>query len=165
MPFPFKDKELNKIAAFFNLCTFLLTCAAIIQSSWFRIKGLHCTQRLSLAQFFSFDDEDDVDDQITIRQNQYDPMSMSDYNRKCARNDNMIKYVLLSLSVLQTKMQCRLAPCSIKTITLSWLQEVGGCKIILCSIIQGNPMPSSGLLAADDINEFIMASSLEVKGV
>ncbi|KOB71733.1 Uncharacterized protein OBRU01_06402 [Operophtera brumata] len=47
--FPFKDKELNKIAAFFNLCTFLLTCAAIIQSSWFRIKGLHCTQILSLA--------------------------------------------------------------------------------------------------------------------
>lgn len=107
MPFPFKDKELNKIAAFFNLCTFLLTCAAIIQSSWFRIKGLHCTQRLSLAQFFSFDDEDDVDDQITIRQNQYDPMSMSDYNRKCARNDNMIKYVLLSLSVLQ------IAKCSV----------------------------------------------------
>ncbi|KAG6450796.1 transmembrane protein 127 [Manduca sexta] len=62
--FPFKDKELNKIAAFFNVSTFLLTCAALVQPSWFRIKGLHCPQSLSLAQFFSFDDDDD--DQVNI---------------------------------------------------------------------------------------------------
>lgn len=81
MPFPFKDKELNKIAAFFNLGTFLLTCAAIVQSSWFRIKGLHCTQRLSLAQFFSFvDDNDDNDDQLNMNKNMYVPRSMSDFN-------------------------------------------------------------------------------------
>ncbi|XP_050674844.1 transmembrane protein 127-like [Leptidea sinapis] len=67
--FPFKDKELNKIAAFFNSCTFLLTCAALVQPSWFRIKGLHCTQSLSLTQFFSFDDDDDDDSEIRINQN------------------------------------------------------------------------------------------------
>ncbi|KAL4716196.1 hypothetical protein ACJJTC_013973 [Scirpophaga incertulas] len=59
MPFPFKDKELSKIAAFFNISTFVLTCAALVQPSWFRIKGLHCAQSLSLAQFFTFDDTDD----------------------------------------------------------------------------------------------------------
>ncbi|XP_013193855.1 transmembrane protein 127 [Amyelois transitella] len=68
MPFSFKDKELNKIAAFFNVTTFLLTCAALVQPSWFRIKGLHCTQSLSLAQFFTFDDGDDDSEDIKIRQ-------------------------------------------------------------------------------------------------
>ncbi|XP_063622276.1 transmembrane protein 127-like [Cydia splendana] len=72
---PFKDKELNKIAAFFNVTTFLLTCAALVQPSWFRIKGLHCTQSLSLSQFFSFDEDDDYDDQINIDQGRdFDPM-------------------------------------------------------------------------------------------
>lgn len=79
---PFKDKELNKIAAFFNVITFLLTCAALVQPSWFRIKGLHCTQSLSPAQFFTFDDDDD-DDQLTIHQNKdYDPINRSDFNGK-----------------------------------------------------------------------------------
>ncbi|XP_041979813.1 transmembrane protein 127-like [Aricia agestis] len=75
----FKDKELNKIAAFFNVSTFLLTCAALVQPSWFRIKGLHCTQSLSLTQFFSFDDDDDDDDsdQITIRQNEFGSMDQN----------------------------------------------------------------------------------------
>lgn len=83
MPFPFKDKELNKIAAFFNVSTFLLTCAALVQPSWFRIKGLHCTQSLSLAQFFSFDEDDEDLDQITIRQEaEFDPINRSDYNGK-----------------------------------------------------------------------------------
>lgn len=82
MPFPFKDKELNKIAAFFNLGTFLLTCAAIVQSSWFRIKGLHCTQRLSLVQFFSFDDDDDDQNMVP---SQNDPMSVTDFNGKFCR--------------------------------------------------------------------------------
>ncbi|XP_004932628.1 uncharacterized protein LOC101741506 [Bombyx mori] len=70
MPFSFKDKELNKIAAFFNITTFLLTCAALVQPSWFRIRGLHCTQSLALTQFFSFDGDDDLgeDDQINIHQ-------------------------------------------------------------------------------------------------
>lgn len=68
MSFPFKDKELNKIAAFFNISTFLLTCTALVQPSWFRIKGLHCSpQQLSLSQFFSFDDDDDDSDAISIR--------------------------------------------------------------------------------------------------
>ncbi|CAH0586942.1 unnamed protein product [Chrysodeixis includens] len=81
MPFPFKDKELNKIAAFFNVSTFLLTCAALVQPSWFRIKGLHCTQSLSLAQFFSFDEDDEDLDQITIRQDaEFDPINRSDFN-------------------------------------------------------------------------------------
>ncbi|XP_063381472.1 transmembrane protein 127-like [Cydia fagiglandana] len=72
---PFKDKELNKIAAFFNVTTFLLTCAALVQPSWFRIKGLHCTQSLSLSQFFSFDEDDDYDDQINIDQGRdFDPV-------------------------------------------------------------------------------------------
>ncbi|XP_063362748.1 transmembrane protein 127-like [Cydia amplana] len=72
---PFKDKELNKIAAFFNVTTFLLTCAALVQPSWFRIKGLHCTQSLSLSQFFSFDEDDDYDDQINIDQGRdFDPL-------------------------------------------------------------------------------------------
>ncbi|CAG9132714.1 hypothetical protein JYU34_017477 [Plutella xylostella] len=62
LSFPFKDKEFNKIAAFFNFSIFLLTCAALVQPSWFRIKGLHCTQSLSLAQFFSLDDDNDNDD-------------------------------------------------------------------------------------------------------
>lgn len=84
MPFPFKDKELNKIAALFNVSTFLLTCAALVQPSWFRIKGLHCTQSLSLAQFFSFDNDDDDDqEQYTIHQsNEYDPIHRTDYNGK-----------------------------------------------------------------------------------
>ncbi|CAG4930937.1 unnamed protein product [Colias eurytheme] len=78
--FPFKDKELNKIAAFFNTCTFLLTCAALVQPSWFRIKGLHCTQSLSLTQFFTFDD-DGEESQIAIHQNnEFDVMSGSDFN-------------------------------------------------------------------------------------
>lgn len=70
MVFPFKDKELNKIAAFFNISTFLLTCAALVQPDWFRIKGIHCTQSFSLSQFFTFeyDDENDGDDSI-IRDN------------------------------------------------------------------------------------------------
>lgn len=73
MPFAFKDKEFNKIAAFFNVFTFLLTCSALVQPSWFRIKGLHCTQRLSLVQFFTFDEDDDDDeDQINLRQNEYE---------------------------------------------------------------------------------------------
>ncbi|CAG9787747.1 unnamed protein product [Diatraea saccharalis] len=83
MTFPFKDKELNKIAAFFNMSTFMLTCAALVQPSWFRIKGLHCTQSLSLAQFFTFDDDDEDDDnvQLTIRQNNmFDPINKSDFN-------------------------------------------------------------------------------------
>lgn len=81
MSFPFKDKELNKIAAFFNVSTFLLTCAALVQPSWFRIKGLHCTQSLSLTQFFSFvnDDDDEVEEQMNIHQNSdYEPS-----NSKC----------------------------------------------------------------------------------
>lgn len=79
---PFKDKELNKIAAFFNISTFLLTCAALVQPSWFRIKGLHCTQSLSLTQFFTFDEDDDDDnDQISIHQDrEYDPINRSDFN-------------------------------------------------------------------------------------
>ncbi|XP_013173525.1 PREDICTED: transmembrane protein 127-like [Papilio xuthus] len=78
---PFKDKELNKIAAFFNVITFLLTCAALVQPSWFRIKGLHCTQSLSPAQFFTFDDDDDDNDQLTLHQNkEYDPINRSDFN-------------------------------------------------------------------------------------
>lgn len=81
--FSFKDKELNKIAAFFNVLTFLLTCAALVQPSWFRIKGLHCTQSLSLTQFFSFDEDgDDDDDQIMIHQNDFDPINRSDFNGK-----------------------------------------------------------------------------------
>lgn len=76
MPFPFKDKELNKIAAFFNVSTFLLTCAALVQPSWFRIKGLHCTQSLSLTQFFSFDNE------VTVMQdNEYD-LNRPDFSGK-----------------------------------------------------------------------------------
>lgn len=83
MPFPFKDKELNKIAALFNVSTFLLTCAALVQPSWFRIKGLHCTQSLSLAQFFSFDNDDDDEEQLTIRQSEFEPLqSVHDYNGK-----------------------------------------------------------------------------------
>lgn len=50
-----------KIASFFNMCTFLLTCAALVQPSWFHIKGLHCTQSLSLSQFFTFDTNVDYD--------------------------------------------------------------------------------------------------------
>ncbi|XP_059057404.1 transmembrane protein 127-like [Achroia grisella] len=85
MTIPFKDKELNKIAAFFNVTTFLLTCAALVQPSWFRIKGLHCTQSLSLAQFFTFDEDDDDsdndDNQINIHQgSEFDPLNRSDYN-------------------------------------------------------------------------------------
>ncbi|CAH0399821.1 unnamed protein product [Chilo suppressalis] len=83
MSCPFKDKELNKIAAFFNLTTFMLTCAALVQPSWFRIKGLHCTQSLSLAQFFTFDDDDEDDDdvQLNIRQNNlFDTINKSDFN-------------------------------------------------------------------------------------
>lgn len=73
MPFAFKDKEFNKVAAFFNVFTFLLTCSALVQPSWFRIKGLHCTQRLSLVQFFTFDEDDDDDeDQINLRQNEFE---------------------------------------------------------------------------------------------
>lgn len=88
--FPFKDKELNKIAAFFNLSTFLLTCAALVQPSWFRIKGLHCTQSLSLSQFFTFDDDDD-EPEISIHQNtelygHFNIMSGSDYNGKSLKN-------------------------------------------------------------------------------
>lgn len=81
---PFKDKELNKIAAVFNMATFMLTCAALVQPSWFRIKGLHCSQSLSLVQFFTFDDDDDDDDdQISIRQNTiFDPINKSDFNGK-----------------------------------------------------------------------------------
>ncbi|KAI5646006.1 hypothetical protein NE865_01899 [Phthorimaea operculella] len=79
MPFPFKDKELNKVAAFFNVSTFLLTCAALVQPSWFRIKGLHCAQSLSLAQFFTFDEDDDDDEQISIRQSDFDTMNR-DFN-------------------------------------------------------------------------------------
>lgn len=74
---PFKDKELNKIAASFNVLTFLLTCAALVQPSWFRIKGLHCTQSLSLTQFFTFDDDDDDDSPITIP-SEYEPINRSD---------------------------------------------------------------------------------------
>ncbi|XP_028176192.1 transmembrane protein 127-like [Ostrinia nubilalis] len=78
--FPFKDKELNKIAAFFNVATFILTCAALVQPSWFRIKGLHCSQSLSLVQFFTFDDDDDEDDDISIHQSSiFDPMK-NDFN-------------------------------------------------------------------------------------
>ncbi|XP_045769059.1 transmembrane protein 127-like [Maniola jurtina] len=83
----FKDKELNKIAAFFNILTFLLTCAALVQPSWFRIKGLHCTQSLSLTQFFTFDeddaddnDHDEDNDQILIHQREFDTISRSDLN-------------------------------------------------------------------------------------
>ncbi|CAK1555108.1 unnamed protein product [Leptosia nina] len=81
--FPFKDKELNKIAAFFNLCTFMLTCAALVQPSWFKIKGLHCIQSLSLSQFFTFDGDDEPE--ISIHQNtdlygHFNIMSGSDYN-------------------------------------------------------------------------------------
>lgn len=78
--FPFlQDSELNKIAAFFNAFTFFLTCAALAQPSWFRIKGLHCTQSLSLTQFFTFDDDDDDDDQIIIQNKELDPLSRSDF--------------------------------------------------------------------------------------
>lgn len=80
MPFAFKDKEFNKVAAFFNVFTFLLTCSALVQPSWFRIKGLHCAQRLSLVQFFTFDEDDDDDeDQITLRQNEYESLRQ-DFN-------------------------------------------------------------------------------------
>lgn len=83
MTLPFKDKELNKIAAFFNISTFLLTCAALVQPSWFKIKGLHCTQSLSLTQFFTFDEDDDDNDQIAIHQDrEYDPINRSDFNGK-----------------------------------------------------------------------------------
>ncbi|CAG9562520.1 unnamed protein product [Danaus chrysippus] len=78
--FPFlQDSELNKIAAFFNAFTFFLTCAALAQPSWFRIKGLHCTQSLSLTQFFTFDDDDDDDDQFIIQNKELDPLSRSDF--------------------------------------------------------------------------------------
>ncbi|XP_026489775.1 transmembrane protein 127-like [Vanessa tameamea] len=76
---PFKDKELNKIAASFNVLTFLLTCAALVQPSWFKIKGLHCTQSLSLTQFFTFDEDDDDNNQIAI-QTEFDPVNRSDFN-------------------------------------------------------------------------------------
>lgn len=79
VPFPFRDKELNKIAAFFNLSTFLLTCAALVQPSWFRIKGLHC-QSLSLTQFFSVDDNDDDDNNINLHPEDVDPNNRSDFN-------------------------------------------------------------------------------------
>lgn len=80
MPFAFKDKEFNKVAAFFNVFTFLLTCSALVQPSWFRIKGLHCAQRLSLVQFFTFDEDDDDDeDQINLRQNEYESQRL-DFN-------------------------------------------------------------------------------------
>lgn len=75
-----KDNEFNKIASFFNMCTFLLTCAALVQPSWFRIKGLHCTQSLSLSQFFTFDTniEYDIDD-AEIQQNE-DQMRSTRFN-------------------------------------------------------------------------------------
>ncbi|GBP70386.1 Transmembrane protein 127 [Eumeta japonica] len=79
MPLPLKDKELNKIAGFFNALTFLLTCAALVQPSWFRIKGLHCTQSLSLAQLFTFDDDDD-DNEITLREETYDSIKTTDFH-------------------------------------------------------------------------------------
>lgn len=56
------------------MCTFLLTCAALVQPSWFHIKGLHCTQSLSLSQFFTFDsnvDYDDIDMQNDMRSIRY----------------------------------------------------------------------------------------------
>ena len=93
MPFPFKDKELNKIAALFNVSTFLLTCAALVQPSWFRIKGLHCAQSLSLAQFFSFDNDDDDQEQYTIRQsNEYDSIHRTDFNGKFNSSKYKVKY-------------------------------------------------------------------------
>lgn len=63
------------------MCTFLLTCAALVQPSWFHIKGLHCTQSLSLSQFFTFDSNIDFDiDEIDIQQgNNF--MRSSQYNR------------------------------------------------------------------------------------
>lgn len=83
MAIPFKDKELNKIAAFFNISTFFLTCAALVQPSWFRIKGLHCTQSLSLTQFFTFDEEDDYDDPINIHQgSDFDTGKRSEFGGK-----------------------------------------------------------------------------------
>ncbi|CAH4034078.1 transmembrane protein 127-like [Pieris brassicae] len=81
--FPIKDKELNKIAAFFNLSTFLLTCAALVQPSWFRIRGLHCIESLSLSQFFTFDQNDEPE--ISIHQNadiygHFNIMTGTDFN-------------------------------------------------------------------------------------
>lgn len=70
IPFPVRDKEFNKVAALFNILTFLLTCTALVLPTWFKIKGLHCAQEsLTLFQYISFDDSnDDDDDEITIRQ-------------------------------------------------------------------------------------------------
>lgn len=78
MVFPFKDKELNRIAAFFHTATFLLTCAALVQPSWFRIRGVHCSPHLSLSQFFSFDDDDYTPSQRYRFTSEYGTLSIQD---------------------------------------------------------------------------------------
>lgn len=84
IPFPFKDKELNKIAALFNILTFLLTCTALLLPTWFKIKGLHCTpQSLSLSQFFivlNDDDDGDNADQIILRHDGSYDTGVRDFN-------------------------------------------------------------------------------------